>query len=346
MYAVFVRTRTTNTGWDDLSSALDQVRLRWTTEPDGGLAILAGSDRLLLQVRTAAVPSVGTVDDLVAHAGGPDGHILVADRLSRAARARLRESGWGWLDRRGHLRVWSPRHGVLIETDVEPSMTPKRGYEDPLATSVGLEVAIELLLDPKGGRGVRELAVAIDRAPSSVSVALKRLREAALVTEDLEPLIPELFDEVSGYWAPKRVALAGVPVLRDQRSLARLRFDVEHPDAPGWALTDTLAAHHLGAPVIVGSGYPPDFYVPSERILRDAVDHFGLAPSYQARVCTVSVPPTPAAVVHRIDRSDGADTELLLTRPLFVALELARDRARGSEILRRWDPPEGHARVW
>lgn len=343
---MFVRTRTTNSTQGDLTSALGQVGLRWTTGPDGGLAVLAGSDRLALHLRTAAVPSAGKVDDIVADAEGSGGHILVADRLSRAARAHLREAGWGWLDRRGHLRIWSPSHGILVETDVEPSTIPKRGYEDPLATSVGLEVAIELLLDPRGGRGVRALAAAIDRAPSSVSTALKRLREAALVTEGLEPLIPELFDEVSGYWAPKRVALAGVPGPGEQRSLARLRFDLEHPDAPGWALTDTLAAHHLGAPVVVGSGYPPDFYVPSERILRDAVDHFGLAPSYQARACTVSVPPASAAVVHRIDRSDLANTELLLTRPLFVALELARDRARGSEILRQWDPPEGHARVW
>ena len=53
-----------------------------------------------LPIVERAHPNPAELAGLV-EAGGPA--ILVADRLSDAGRAVLREAGWSWLDRRGHV---------------------------------------------------------------------------------------------------------------------------------------------------------------------------------------------------------------------------------------------------
>lgn len=356
---MFVNARTMNARHErevwlgDLASALAQVGLEAEASAavESDLVVRTGSKALRVRVKTAAAPSSATIGEVIAAArsSAPEQlHILVADRLSLTSRARLREAGWGWLDRRGHLRFWSPKDGVRVETEIEPLRLPEEnaGYADPLATRVGLEVAVALLLNPRAEISIRGLARALGRAPSAVSITLRRLREASLITDDLQALTPELFEEVSSYWAPRRIPLSAKPMPGEAVSLERLRFNIHDLSVPGWVLTDTLAAYYYGAPVVVGTGYPPDFYVPGESVLRDATNHFGLARSYDVRECTVSVAPVQTAVTTRIDRATVADTELLLAHPLFVALELARDRARGQEILDRWDPPEEFARVW
>ncbi len=45
--------------------------------------------------------------------------VVVADRISEAGRDVLRRAGWGWLDRRGHLRLWAS--GVRIESPLPGS---------------------------------------------------------------------------------------------------------------------------------------------------------------------------------------------------------------------------------
>lgn len=341
-------SRTENDSWQDLADALAQLGIESehrAGRPD--LRVKAGRKWLSVDLSHAAVPTIGSVQRLVGEAeasAARPAHVLVADRLSRAVRDRLREAGWGWLDRRGHVRLWAPEDGVRIDTEVRPLRWSRdQDYREPLETRVGMEVAICLLLKPNAGVSVRALARELGRAPSAVSTTLKRLREAALVTDKHMPLIPELFDEVARAWAPRRVPLARAPGSRDGRSFERLAFNFDDPATPGWALTDTLAASHYGAHVVVGREYPPDFYVPSERILREAIGHFGLAHSYELRGCTVSVPAVVGAVIERVA---ATSTGVLLARPLFVALELARDRSRGREILATWDPPEGSSRVW
>lgn len=353
VYTGFVHARTENSRrLDEVAGALRAVGLEVEApKRRGDLAIRIDGGTLHLEITQVAAPSRATIEHIVRGSAGRARadrlNMLVADRISSAARTELRKAGWGWLDRRGHVRLWQPRVGLRIETETHPLLPPKPlDYEEPLATGVGKAVAVALLLEPEEEHpSVRDLARALARAPSAVSVALRRLREQALVDEKRRPLVPELFEELSGYWAPKRFALAGKPMPGDAGNLERLRFNIDDPQGEGWVLTDTLAASAYGAPVVVGSGYPPDFYVPSDRVLRDTVNHFQMAPSYEARACTVSVPPVPAAVVHRVDRSQLVAIEYLLTRPLFVALELARDPGRGREILREWTP-EGFPRVW
>lgn len=336
----------------DLAAALFALGFNEVTPAAGPtLSVRAGGTDLSVTVEFASAPSSSTVGQLVASEPAPARpdrlHVLVSDRLSSAARARLREGGWGWLDRRGHLRLWAPDHGIRIETEIEPLRARRApDYQDPFATGVGLDVAIALLIEPDRPTSVRALSRSLARSASAVSVSLRRLREASLVTERTEPLIPELFEELSRYWAPRRIPLARAPLPDDVRSLRRMEFNFHDPTLPGWALTDTLAAHHYGAPVVVADTYPPDFYVPSDAVLRDATSYFGLAPSFEARACTVAVPPARAAVTTRVVPAGGAGAELLLAHPLFVALELARDRARGREILDQWTPPPEFARVW
>lgn len=333
----------------DLERALRALGMSSSSGDLGSLTIRTDKGRLTVTVETAVAPGISKVGELMAPtqdgAGEDRTQVLVADRLSLGARVRLREQGWGWLDRRGHLRLWAPAHGIRIETEIEPLRT-SRGpeYEDVLATGVGIDVAIALLLEPDRTWSVRTLATKIERAPSAVSVALARFRGSALVTETNQPLLPDLFSEVAGSWAPRRVALARAPQPGEGASLRRMQFNIDDATVPGWALTDTLAAREYGAPVVVGSAYPPDFYVPSPTVLRDAASYFGEASSFESRGCTVSVPPSGVAVSKRLDV--GAALEFLLAHPLFVALELARDKARGREILDRWNPPEGFARVW
>ncbi|MBI4728352.1 MAG: transcriptional regulator [Acidobacteria bacterium] len=323
--------------------------LGFVAEPGAGrgdLVVRAGREAVPVEVEFAATPSTTAIGCLIAarRRRGPVGvRVLVADRVPLAGRELLRAAGWGWLDRRGHLRLWAPGQGLLVETAVESLLPASGSSPDPIRSRVRLEVAISLLLDPAMEVSVRALSRSLGRAPSAVSVALADLRGASLVTAGSKPLVPELFDEVAGHWAPERTPLGGAPSLEETRLLQRPAFNVEDLDSPGWALTDTQAARHYGAPVVVAGDQPPDFYVPSARALRDAVNQFGLAPVYEARACTVSIPPVGAAVCPRYR---VADTIWPLAHPLFVGLELARDRSRGREILDGWTPHVEFTRVW
>jgi hypothetical protein len=123
--------------------------------------------------------------------------------------------------------------------------------------------------------------------------------------------------------------------------------DIE--DAEGWALCDTIAANAYGAAAVVGGAYPPDFYVPSERIVRVARQLYGDA-TYASREATVALPPVAWACQRRVDttRVESAHprAEWPAVHPVFVALDLAVDRSRGREILEGWSPQEPFRRVW
>ena len=61
-----------------------------------------------------AHPTPADLTALVRSGGGRGPVVVVADRISDAGRDVLRADGWGWLDRRGHLRLWAP--GLRIES--------------------------------------------------------------------------------------------------------------------------------------------------------------------------------------------------------------------------------------
>jgi hypothetical protein len=161
------------------------------------------------------------------------------------------------------------------------------------------------------------------------------------LTSANEPVVPELFWELARVWRRAPQPLAGLPEPGRGSQNALLQLGL-HEDQ-GWALTDTLAARAWGMPMVVSPGYPPDFYVPTIIALQRAVAQFGRAERAEERACTVAVAPVPLVCRWREDRPGE---HWKVANHIVVALDIAKDEARGREILERWNPPDGVSRVW
>lgn len=323
-------------------------------EPD--LILLdAGGRRVLVELKRLSTPAPAQVSRLIADGerrSRPDVlHVLVADRIPEAVRAELRSHGWGWLDLRGHLHVAG--HGVFIDADV-PRVKGRTERADAFSGSAGLEVACSLLLEPDVPHGVRDLARSLGRSPSTVSDVLATLRRQGLVGADSIAVLPNLFWETASAWRPSEIPLRDLPRpgTGSVNAALQLGFD-EIETERGWALTGTLAAAIYGAPIATRSDHPPDFYVPSQAIQRRAMRLLGVAVDADFRRASVRVAPVPAVCEQRVDPlGRQAKTWAFtnepwpLAKPLFVALDLARDPGRGQEILEGWQPPQPWRRVW
>ena len=79
-------------------------------EVDGILTV--DGARAALNLVARAHPTPADLRQLAESATGHLPAVVVADRISEPGRDELRRAGWGWLDRRGHVRVWTP--GVRI----------------------------------------------------------------------------------------------------------------------------------------------------------------------------------------------------------------------------------------
>jgi DNA-binding transcriptional ArsR family regulator len=263
--------------------------------------------------------------------------IVIADRISEDARRELAARGWGWVDRRGHLRLWTK--GLRIAAEIEPlrSEAPSERFAS-VFPPVGIEVALALLREPARDWIVTELAAHVGRSAGGVSERLRALRQAGLVDRRNRPIVPDLFWELVGPWHERPVALASFPGLGgpfEQLSWLGLPTD--------WVLTDTQAALLLGAPVIASSDGPPDFYVPQPSMVEAAVSHFGPARGQPA----ATVRPIRYAGVHTEAPFQRNPSGIQVAHPVVVALDLAHDRARGREVVEVWDPTAlGVTRVW
>lgn len=269
--------------------------------------------------------------------------VLIADRITEDARAMLQSAGWGWLDLRGRLHLAAP--GIYVHADIPPANTHTMASDDPFAGRAGLEVAVELLLNPAQSVGVRSLAHEIGRAPSTVSEVLARLRRANLIDAEHIPSIPDLFWGLASAWRPVTADVASLPSPGDRAVFDALRINDDINAGTGWALTDTTAAAFYGAPVGLRADHPPDFYVPDMRTLRRATQVLGAAADPGARAATLKAAPVAATCAARV-RIGESEGSWPIVRPLFVALDLAKDPSRGREILAQWTPPEPWARVW
>ena len=275
--------------------------------------------------------------------------VVVADQLSDEARSMIRESdGWGYLDRRGAL--WLKGPGLLVNDTSLSSLDRRRpGPDGPIRGRVGLGVALYLLMHPHHARAsVRAIAVAVEASPSTVHDALSRLRDHALVEADGSPMVPDLFDTLSGLWRPGRVPVLRQPSPADEN--LGLGFgadgDVDGPLGHGWAVGGDVGAAAWGAPIVVGLGAPPDFYVPTQVLLGRAVRQLGTS-TYEARSATLAVAPSPLVTGTRrtVESSIALWMHWPAVHPVVVALDLAQDLARGREILSEWTP-DGAIRVW
>ncbi len=269
--------------------------------------------------------------------------VAVGDLITLPAQGVLRDAGWGWLDRRGHLVLRAK--GVHIDADVPADTRPSTGQaQKRISGAAAISWAVSLLIAPDDPPSMREVARRASLSHSAIVAAAKRLKDAALVRADGRPLVPELFWAVAEEWHPTPVALAQLPPAGDAGTYGALGVNLE-ADEPGWAVAGTVGAVAWGAPVVIGSAYPPDFYVPSAVELRQATLRLGEAPRYEDRACTVAVAPTPLVCARRFDRDSSEWGGWRFAHGLFAALDLARDQARGAEILDDWKP-EDFTRVW
>ena len=90
----------------------------------------------------------------------------------------------------------------------------------------------------------------------------------------------------------------------------------------------------------MASGSPPDFYVPDRLTASNAARTYQTAPDPPAASCTIAVAPTLFDCAPRFESPSrrGVFVEFFLTHPVFVALDLASDKAHGVEILSSWNP--------
>jgi hypothetical protein len=320
--------------------------------------LIPGGQRIHVELKRLSAPSPGQLPRLISDTEGrgrPDAlHVLVADRISDAVRSELRSHGWGWLDLRGHLHLTG--HGLFIDVDV-PAVNDRAGRVNAFSGSAGLEIACSILLEPDIPHGIRDLARSLGRSPSTVSEVLGVLRRQDLVSPDGKAVLPALFWEAASAWRTRAVPLLDLPrpgAGGEGSVNAALGLGFDDVEAqPGWALTGTLAAVAYGAPVAARSDHPPDFYVPDQATLRRATRLLGIAADVDQRRATICVAPVRAVCDQRVDpagQEAGAwavgNEHWPLVKPLFVALDLARDPGRGREILEGWEPPRPWRRAW
>jgi hypothetical protein len=337
---------------DALADTLSDLGFSAVVAPDDGptgrpdlVVTTPSGDTVGIEVESRARIDPGAIAGL-RRRGAREGVVLVVvgDRISKAARQELAEQGVSWFDRRGHLRLVAPR--VFVDTETPPAERPIPTSSDGVKGRAGLAYAVAALLSPNDPPTVRGVARAARLSAPAVSVAAASLRRAALVHTDGRPILPDLFWAVAEVWRPNFVPLGGSPTATRENRADQLWVFGE-PDSAGWALTGTVAAAAWGAPLVAPAGLAAAFYVPDTRTVALARRMFADAPAESA-ACSIAPAPTPAACgPRRRLRSPPVVLEapFLLTRPLFVALELANDPARGREILTEWTPEDG-SRVW
>lgn len=338
--------------WDAFQRALDQVHLVGRFDRQAEIAghqwdAVGTIEDLPVVVELKAIPTTADVARL--HQRTPKGSypFVVARRVSKAVASELIKSDIGFFDARGRLRIW--RRPLLVDTTVAgvtegpPPHTLRRlRMEAPSMLEVALAV-----LDGAAAHGVRATAELLGRAPGTVSKQLTALRAAGLVDDDVQPMVPDLFEAVADVWHPVRVPLADLPRPGRGRVNERLQLGFDDPEGPGWVLADVAAAAGWGAPIVVTSGSPPDFYVPDRSVVAQARSLLGQA-EYSHHACTVAIAPAPYVCRRRHDRSRAFDTVFLLPSPVVAALDLAIDPARGREMLDLWsrDLSAEIRRVW
>lgn len=308
---------------EDLAAALAAAGLRIERASKRSLKVRLDDSRFDLDVVPAAYATGARTEELIEQPHPPGQMpVLVADRVTADATDRLAEAGWGWFDRRGHLRLRSP--GLLVDTNVGVTTRERKAPEEPIRGRAGIAIAYRLLTHPD--EPVSTTRSGLGFAPSTISEALARPRDAGPVDDAGFAVTPEPIWALADRWAPERTWLAEQP-------------DPEASDTVGWCVTGTVAAAELGAPV-VSTGAAPDFYVPGPVVVTIAARRYGVA--RDASVAAASIAVTPASAVTD-EALPPAHQRWSLARPVAVALDLAQDRARGREILEDWSPPE---RVW
>jgi hypothetical protein len=248
--------------------------------------------------------------------------LVVADRISAAARQRLSDADVAWLDRRGHLWIRAP--GLYVNTDVPRTAAPPPPRVIEILSGTGFDVCLALLTAPAAIMGVNELARKIGRSPGRVSEILAALRREGLVESGNRPVVPELFWDVADRWRPRWIPLSSEP---------------KPEPADRYRLSGTAGALALGAPVAAGKNWP-QLYVADDADVAAISSAYGASGGWTAAEIAVCPSTYALSLAPTVSRGDFP-----VATAVVVAFDLAQDKARGREILEGWSP-EGSLRVW
>lgn len=318
--SVFVTAQTTE--FDDLSRELVDAlgALGVPTERTDGVLVVDGV-RIVPAIVDRAHPTPAALAQIVRDAPPRRPAIVVADRISDPGRDVLRRAGWGWLDRRGHLRIWTS--GVRVEATV-PGLGESRDDRggNPW-TTVGLEVAVAALMEPDRIVSTRHVAATIGRSVGAVHEMSGRLAKVGLIGHASRlPLLPDLFWETAAHWPDDR----WMPLAAEITEVAA------RADGTELVRVDERAATLGGARIAAAGDLPARLYVPNERALRrlrPLVDREG-TPVTWVRVAPIRhLPLNP-------DHPPDASHPWSVAHPIICALRLAADPARGREIVEDW----------
>jgi hypothetical protein len=325
---VFVTAQTQ--GYVDLSreigDALGSLGLD-VREVDGILTVDGARVALNLVVR--AHPTPADLRQLVESAIGHLPAVVVADRISEPGREELRRAGWGWLDRRGHVRVWTP--GVRVESPVRQASGLARPRVENPWTTVGLEVALAALISPDEQVTARRVAPRIGRSVGATHEIIARFAEAGLVGPiTKQPLLPELFWEAASHWPDD--GWQPLPVELDELAAA-VGADI-------LVRVDERAATLGGARIPAVGDLPARCYVPTAGALRRAVR---LVDRSRPTRCWVRRAPV-TWLPENLDHPPDPAHPWRVAHPMVCALRLAGDPARGKEIVDAWGVVPGERR--
>ncbi|MEZ5321019.1 MAG: hypothetical protein R2698_02860 [Microthrixaceae bacterium] len=269
-----------------------------------------------------AHPNPADLADLVTQTAVPG--VVIADRISEAGRDVLRRHGWGWLDRRGHLRLWQT--GVRIEVPFQPPGVPaevrsRRGAN--LWTSVGLELALFALIHPDEPVSARSVARVTQRSVGATHEMVARMLEAGLLGPTTRrPLLPDLFWEAAAQWPDDGWLHLAAPIGEVAAAMP----------TPELIRVDERAATLGGARIPAAGDLPARCYVTSRstlRRLRTFVD-----PSAPARMAVRSSPLKWIPLLE--DMVPDEDHPWRIAHPMLCALRLGADPSRGREIVESW----------
>lgn len=305
---------------DELADALASLHLDVRIEDN---ELVVDGSRLMIHVAERSHPSPADLARLLADPGAlPHPRamgIVVADRISEAGRKVLRDAGWGWLDRRGHVRVWTS--GLRLEAPTSPGEAPPRSTN--LWTTVGLEVALWALCHPEHPVTARRVAPKIGRSVGAAHDMIQRFTDAGLIGRATHrPLLPELFWETAARWPDD--GWLGLPL--------ELAAVSERLGVPTLIRVDERAATIGGANIAAAGELPARAYVVGPAVIRRAR---ALANRDEPTRSHLRLAPVTWMPVNEELTPDN-DHPWRIAHPMVCALRLAADPARGREIVENW----------